>query len=126
MVTQYINVGHIVQSLPESDESWKNSCFHHATIELDVCLAEEVTIESGGTTKVKSCAAVYNIPDTHYVDFRGIRTNIGIFTREGVLKNNSFGFLHVYVHNSSLESHTLPSRMRLGSLKITRYIDFTD
>ena len=126
MVTQYIDVSRIIQSLPESDESCNNSCFHHATVQFDVCLAEESTVESGGVIKVKTCAAVYNIPDTHYVDFHGIRTNIGVSTKEGALKNNSFRYMYAYVHNSSLGTHILPSRMKLGYLTISRYIDFID
>ena len=79
-------------------------------IEIDVCLAHQDVIESGVTKKVKSAVGIYNIPESHYVNFRGIQTNIGLFTKESVLKSDSFGYLYVYVHNASLQERTSRSK----------------
>ena len=116
----YIDVGLIVQALP-----LQSSTNTYPNIEFDVCLLNESIIQSGVTQKVKTTVAVYNIPDTHYIEFKGIKTNIGIFTKEGVLRNDSFGYLYVYVHNTSLEIRKLPSQMQLGTLLIKPFLDYT-
>ena len=43
---QYIDVGDIVQNLPET---MSVNPIYNTRLEIDVCLLEEVTIESGGT-----------------------------------------------------------------------------
>ena len=49
-----------------------------------------------------------------------------VWTREGVIKSQSFGYFYVYVHNSALEARTLPPGMKLGHLRIRPYLNFTD
>ena len=46
---------------------------YNTGLEIDVCLLEEVTIESGGTRKLRTNIGICNIPDTHYVNFSGIK-----------------------------------------------------
>ena len=109
-----------MQALPLS-----SSTNTYPNIAFDVCLLNESIIQSGVTLKVKTTVAVYNISDTHYIEFKGIKTNIGIFTQEGVLRNDSFRYLYVYVHNTSLETRKLPSQMQLGSVFIKPFLDYT-
>ena len=120
-ICQHINITDIVQSLPDIHQP-----LYSINIEIDVCLLDEDSIESGCTKKIKSNIGITSIPDTHYVEFIGINTNVGIFTKEGVLKNNSFGYFYVYVHNSSLLTHRLYKGMKLGHLRVKKYVNFTD
>ena len=76
--------------------------------------------------KPSSNIGITSIPDTYYVEFARITTNLGIFTKDGVLKNDSFGYFYVYVHNSSLIAHNLHRGMKLGNLRVKKYINFTD
>ena len=117
---EYIDVGQIVHFLPDLSNPSAST-----KIEIDVCLAQEDVIKSGVTKKVRSSVGIYNIPESHYVEFKGVHTNLGIFTKESVLKNDTFGYLYVYVHNASIEKHTLPFQMKLGYLSIKPYADFT-
>ena len=119
---QYIDVGDIVQNLPET---MSVNPIYNTRLEIDVCLLEEVTIESGGTRKLRTNIGICNIPDTHYVNFSGIKNSASVFTKEGVLKNISYGHLYVYTHNSSTESRTLPEGMKMGCLSIKPYLNFT-
>lgn len=73
------------------------------------------------TRKVQSCTVLYNLPLSHYVEFKGISTNIGIFVRDGVINNDLSGFVHVYVYNSSTESRALRIGMRQESLSLKIY-----
>ena len=73
-------------------------------IEIDVCLLDEDTIESGGTTKLRSIIGITSIPETHYVEFIGIHSNLGIFIKEGELKiihldtSTCMCITHLYQH----------------------------
>ena len=117
---QYIDVEQIINALPNPASTL---CSHDVNIEFEICLENEEIIESGVTKKMRTCAAVFNIPDTHYIVFKGIKTNIGVFTKEGVIKNNSFGYVYAYVHNYATQSHILPIGMKMGVLSIKPYHD---
>ena len=116
-----LDISEVVQALPEISNP-----LYSINIEIDVCLLDPDTIESGCTKKLKSSIGITSIPDTHYVEFVGITTNLGIFTKEGVLKNDSFGYFYVYVHNSSRIAHNIHRGMELGNLRVKKYINFTD
>ena len=118
---QYVNIAEIVHSLPDIYQP-----LYSINIEIDVCLLDEDTIESGSTKKLRSNIGITSIPETHYVEFIGIQTNLGIFTKEGVLKNDSFGYFYVYVHNTSVSTHRLYKDMKLGHLRVKKYMNFTD
>ena len=90
---QYIDVGDIVHNLPESVNG---NPFYTPRLEIDVCLLEGLTIESGGTRKLRTNIGICNIPDTHNVNFTGIKNSACIFTKDGVLKSSSYGYLYVY------------------------------
>ena len=115
----YIDVNVIIGSIPIENQA-------DVTIEFPVYSSKEDEVKQASYTKVKSSTAVYNIPDTNYISFNGITTNIGVSTKDGVLHHNSFGFLYIDVHNSSLQVHTIPYGMKLGSISIKRYIDLTN
>ena len=78
---EYIDVGQIVHFLPDLSNPSAS-----AKIEIDVCLAQEDVIKSGVTKKVRSSVGIYNIPESHYAEFKGVHTNLCIFTKESVLK----------------------------------------
>ena len=42
--------------------------------------------EIGKTKTVQSCTILYNCPESHYLSFDGVNTNIGLYTVSGVLK----------------------------------------
>ena len=72
---------------------------------------------------MKSSTVLYNLPLSHYAEFTGISTNIGIITKSGIMNNNVCGNVHVCLYNSSTESCTLPAGMRLGLLYLKQYYD---
>ena len=86
-------------------------------------MAEEERFDSCSIRKVKSYTVLYNVPFSHYAEFTGISTNIGIITKSGMLNNNVCGNVHVCVYNSSTESCILPAGMLLGLLYLKRYYD---
>ena len=123
MMIQYIDVSDIVHNLPESVNG---NPFYTPRLEIDVCLLEGLTIESGGTRKRRTNIGICNIPDTHNVNFTGIKNSACILTKDGVLKSSSYGYLYVYTHNSSIDSRTLHRGMKMGSLSIKPYMNFTE
>ena len=55
---QYIDVCDIVHNLPESVNG---NPFYTPRLEIDVCLLEGLTIESGGTRKLRTNIGICNI-----------------------------------------------------------------
>ena len=96
---QFIDVSDLMLRFPSS----KNPICSFK-LEIDACLMEECLIECGGTKKLRTNVGICNIPENYYVEFVGLKTSAGVWTKEGILKNDSFGYLFVYVHNSSLEN----------------------
>ena len=127
---QYIDANKIIQVLPQIHNcSEYNPRYCHdpdITIEFPVYLFQEETLDSCTVTKVKSSSALFNLPFSHYAEFKGISTNMGIFTKSGVLNNSACGYIHVYVYNSSTESRVLPIGMRLGTLCLKKFYDTLD
>ena len=127
---QYIDANKIIQGLPQMHNCTDyNPHYCHdpdIIIEFPVYLSQEETLDSCTVTKVKSSSALYNLPFSHYAEFKGISTNMGIFTKSGVLNNSVCGYIHVYVYNSSTESRVLPVGMRLGSLCLKKIYDTLD
>ena len=119
---QYIDVTQIVHALPITSSLLNRS---NIIVEFELRSANEEIMESGAIKKIKTSTAVYNIPDTHYVEFRGVKTNIGLSTEDGILKSDTFGYVYVHVENLSLQRHTLPFLMNVGSLSIKQYKDFS-
>ena len=124
---QYIDANKIIQLLPQKDHCthYEVHHCHHSDIKIEfpICLAEEERFDSCSIRKVKSSTVLYNVPFSHYAEFTGISTNIGIITKNGILNNNVCGNVHVYVYNSSTESCILPAGMQLGLLYLKQYYD---
>ena len=124
---QYIDANKIIQALPQKDNCthYEAHHCHHSEIKIEfpVCLAEQERFDSCSTRKVRSSTVLYNLPLSHYAEFTGISTNIGIITKSGMLNNNVCGNVHVCVYNSSTESCILPAGMRLGLLYLKQYYD---
>lgn len=116
-MSYHLDVGKLVDSIKYSPE---------ANIQFEVHISKECSIPPGGKVRVKSNFGVYNIPETHYLYFKGIQTNIGISTKEGVFKNDSFGYIYVTIYNSSVEERMIPSEMHLGWVLVKSYSDFTN
>ena len=127
---QYIDINKLVDALPQKCQCtlYEPRYCHHLEIAIDfpICLAQEEILDSCMTKKVQSCTVIYNVPLSHYVEYKGISTNIGIFTKDGVLANDTCGYVHVYVYNSSTESRVLPIGMRIGSLSLKKYYNPSD
>jgi dUTPase len=114
-----LDVGKIVDSF-----SCHSLCkYTQIHLGIDVCLDDDEVIESGSVKKVKTHAAVYNIPITHYIQVEGISTNIGICSIGGVLHPDTYGYIHIYVRNTSLQSRSLPKQMKLGSIFVKPFYD---
>ena len=124
---QYIDANKIIQLLPQKDHCthYEVHHCHHSDIKIEfpICLAEEERFDSCSIRKVKSSTVLYNVPFSHYAEFTGISTNIGIITKNGILNNNVCGNVHVYVYNSSTDSCILPAGMQLGLLYLKQYYD---
>ena len=124
---QYIDANKIIQVLPQKDHCthYEVHHCHHSDIKIEfpICLAEEERFDSCSIRKVKSSTVLYNVPFSHYAEFTGISTNIGIITKNGILNNNVCGNVHVYVYNSSTDSCILPAGMQLGLLYLKQYYD---
>ena len=122
---QYIDVSTLTSSLPETTEHGSNPSNHYnhpeIKLEIPICSLDEELIESGITKIVQSCTVLYNLPDSHYLRFKGFSTNIGMFTLGGVLKNDFCGYFHAMVHNSSLQTLKFPPGTYLGSLIVKKY-----
>ena len=120
---QYIDLTKLIFGVPDHDElNPSNHCEHpDIKVELPICLGEEELIESGATKAVQTCSILYNCPESHFVKFRGINTNLGLQTISGVLKYNFSGYFFVKVYNSSTEAVKLPSGMYLGSVLIKKF-----
>lgn len=122
---QYIDVTKIVNALPENIYYSVHSSNHYRhpeiTIGFPTCVASEEKIESAETKTIQSCTLLHNLPESHYVEFKGIETNIGVHSISGVLKNSFSGFFYVTTHNSSTESQIIPAGTYLGSLFIKRF-----
>ena len=118
---QYLDVNSIVQAFPVGADP-----IHQPNIEVTACLMCKDSIESGATKKLRANIGVYNIPEGYYVEFVGLKTSASIWTKEGVLKHDSYGYLHVYIHNSALETRILPAGLKLGHLTIKRYLNLTE
>jgi len=116
---------HILDVAKIVDSFGCNSLFNFSTIcvSIDVCLASDDVIDSGSIKKVRTNVAVYNTPSTHYIQLEGISTNIGLSSVDGVLKTDTFGYIYVYVKNSSLQTHALPKQMKIGSISIKKFYD---
>ena len=125
---QYINVTQLINALPEdTDCIYSSNHYRHPEIkiEIPICVARDELLESGQTKIVQSCTILYNLPESHYLEFKGIVTNIGIYSTSGVLKNNFSGFFHVTTYNSSIESQKIPAGTHLGFVNINRFYDNT-
>ena len=124
---QYIDANKIIQLLPQKDHCthYEVHHCHHSDIKIEfpICLAEEERFDSCSIRKVKSSTVLYNVPFSHYAEFTGISTNIGIITKNGILNNNVCGNVHVYVYNSSTDTCILPAGMQLGLLYLKQYYD---
>ena len=124
---QYIDANKIIQLLPQKDHCthYEPHHCHHSDIKIEfpICLAEEERFDSCSIRKVKSSTVLYNVPFSHYAEFTGISTNIGIITKNGILNNNVCGNVHVYVYNSSTDTCILPAGMQLGLLYLKQYYD---
>ena len=121
-MSKLINIGDIVQAL-----TFNSSCIHdNIIVEFDICLYHDEVLDSGTSKKLRTCIMVWNVPETHYLEFKGITTNIGVSTKTGVLNVNSCGYVHVDVYNSSTQTRNLPSQMTLGSLSLKRYMDHAE
>ena len=85
---QYIDLTKIIIGVPEHVELNPNNHCEHPDIklELPICLGEEELIEAGKTKAVQTCSILYNCPESHYVKFKGINTNLGLQSISGVLK----------------------------------------
>ena len=122
---QYVDLTKLVYALPESIEDQINPTNHYnhpeIKIELPVCAAYEELIDSGETKSVQSCTILYNCPESHYISFVGMGTNIGLYTLNGVLKQDFSGYFHVTVYYSNLESFKIPIGTYLGSLRIKKF-----
>ncbi len=127
---QYIDVTKIVHTLPETiDHSiYSSNHFRHPEIKIEfpICLSGDEILESCQTKIVQSCTILYNLSESHYLEFKGIATNIGVFSISGVLKNSFSGFFYVSTHNSSLESQKIPAGTYLGSLCIKKFYDASE
>ena len=103
---QYSNVNTIVGALPQKRECTlydQHYCIHlEITIDFLICLAQEERLDSCMTKQVESCTVIYNLPLSYYVEFTGISTNIGIYTKDGVLTNDTRRVVCIYVYNSSI------------------------
>ncbi len=124
---QYIDANKIIQLLPQKDHCthYEVHHCHHSDIKIEfpICLAEEERFDSCSIRNVKSSTILYNVPFSHYAEFTGISTNIGIITKNGILNNNVCGNVHVYVYNSSTDTCILPAGMQLGLLYLKQYYD---
>ena len=124
---QYIDANKIIQLLPQKDHCthYEVHHCHHSDIKIEfpICLAEEERFDSCSIRKVKSSTVLYNVPFSHYAEFTGISTNIGIITKNGILNNSVCGNVHVYVYNSSTDTCILPAGMQLGLLYLKQYYD---
>jgi len=114
-----LDVGNIVDSF-----SCNSPCeYTQIHLGIDVCSDDDEVIESGSVKKVKTRTAVFNTPETHYIQLEGISTNIGICSIGGVLNPDTFGNIHIYVRNTSLQSQSLPKQMKLGSIFVKPFYD---
>jgi len=114
-----LDVGNIVDSF-----SCNSPCgYGQIHLGIDVYSDNDEVIESGSVKKVKTRAAVFNIPKTHYIQLEGISTNIGICSSGGVLNPDTFGNIYIYVKNTSLQSQSLPKQMKLGSIFVKPFYD---
>ena len=115
---QYIDITSLTSNLPENINHLTNLTNHYnhpeIKIEVPICSADEAFIESGRIERIQSCTVLYNLPETYYLEFKGFATNIGMYTLSGVVKSDFFGYFHVVVHNSSLESLTIPPELTQG------------
>ena len=121
---QYIDVSKIVNTLPENND-WSlhsTNYFSHPEIkiELPICVANDHSLESGQTKIVQPCTILHDTPSSHYLEFKGIETNIGVYTISGVLKNTFTGYFYVITYNSSTQSRFIPSGTRIGSMFIKK------
>ena len=93
---QYIDVTKIVNALPENITYGVHSPnhYHHPelTIGFPICTASEEKLEPGETKNVQSCTILDNLPESHYAEFKGNVTNIGVYSISGVLKSSFSGF----------------------------------
>ena len=123
-MSKLINIGDVVEALTLTDNS---TCIHdNMKVEFDICLYQDEVLDSGTSKKLRTCIAVYNVPNTHYLEFKGIATNTGIYTNSGVFDANFCGYMHVNVSNSSTQTRNLPSQMTLGTLALKRYMDHAE
>ena len=111
----YINVKQIVECILCGNQV-------DTIIEFPIYANVELEIKQGRYMKIETTSSIYNIPDTHFVSFKPVTTNIGIFTKEFVLYPTSFGKIFVDVYNSSLETRIIPRFMKIGSIAIKKYL----
>ena len=124
---QYIDISKIVNTFPENIGVSSYSPNHHRhpeiLIEFPICGASEEILQSGETKSIQSCTILHNIPESHYLEFKGFATNIGVYSLSGVLKNSFSGYFYVTTHNSSIKCQRIPTGTHLGSLSIKRFYD---
>ena len=126
----YIDVTKIVDALPENITYGVHSPNHYRhpeiTIRFPICAASEEQLEPGETKIVQSCTILNNIPESHYVEFQGNVTNIGVYSISGVLNISFSGFFYATTHNSSIQSQIIPAGTHLGSVFIKQFYDTFD
>ena len=127
---QYIDVKKLVNALPEKNECsfYSTNHYYHPeiSVELPICVSNEESFEAVQTKKVQTCTILYNLPDSHYVNFNGFRFNTGVYSLSGVIRNNFCGFFYASVHNSCAHSQVIPSGTCSGSLSIKKYYDINE
>ena len=95
------------------------SRFSEVNMDFDTCLLESDILKPGSTKKLKTNMCIQAIPDSYNLDFDGIRTKSGIWTKEGVVVNENSDFIYVYVHNISSNTQVLQAKHKLGVLKVS-------
>ena len=120
-MSKLINVGDVVDAITLTE---KSTCIHDNTkVEFDICLYQDEIVDSGTSKKLRTCIAIYNIPNTHYLEFKGIATSTGIYINSGIFDASFCGYMYVNVFNSSTQTRNLHSQMMLGTLALKRYTD---
>ena len=112
----YIDVNKIVNALYCEDQT-------NFLIEFPVYSDQAIFITPGEKVKVPTLTYVFNIPKSHFVQFKGITSNISISTTSGVLHPDTYGLVCVQLLNFSLESRDIPKSIKLGSIEIKKYLN---
>lgn len=115
MMYHYVDVNQIVNTLYCEDQT-------EFLIEFPVYCDQPSFISPGEKLKIPTLTYVFNIPKTHFVEFNGITTNISISTYNGVIHPDTYGLIYITLVNTSLELREVPKHIKLGSIKIRKYL----